>query len=176
MRSETLIRSVALVAVFWGAVYLGWRAVVTWQRTEPGLFLLLFACELFGWAMLASFCFLAWRIPSSVRPSIEEPHSVDVVVCTYDESIDVLEATLLGCARITYPHATWVLDDGRRAVIRELAHRLGMRYVTRPDNLHAKAGNINHALGVLDGELPARARCRPRATARHPRRHRRLLR
>ena len=26
-------------------------------------------------------------------------------------------------------------------------------YVTRPDNRHAKAGNINHALGVLGGEL-----------------------
>ena len=153
VRNETLIRSVALLAVFWGAVYLGWRALVTWQRTEPALFLLLFACELFGWAMLASFSFLSWRIPSSVRPQIEEPHSVDVVVCTYDESIDVLEATLLGCARITYPHVTWVLDDGRREVVRELARRLGMRYVTRSDNLHAKAGNINHALRVLDGEL-----------------------
>ena len=32
-------------------------------------------------------------------------------------------------------------------------NRFGARYVTRPDNTHAKAGNINHALKVLDGEL-----------------------
>ena len=48
--------------------------------------------------MLASFCFLAWRIPTSKRPAIARPHSVDVLVCTYDEGPEVLEATLLGCA------------------------------------------------------------------------------
>lgn len=142
-----------MIAVLWGAVYLSWRAFDTWERTDPALFLLLFTCEVFGWSMLASFCFLSWRIPTSVRPPVEEAHSVDVLVCTYDEGIDVLEATLLGCARITYPHVTWVLDDGRRETVRELARGLGARYVTRPDNRHAKAGNINHALAVLDGEL-----------------------
>ncbi len=143
----------ALTAVLWGAVYLGWRVLDTWELTEPVLFLSLLACELFGFVMLAGFCFLSWRIPTSERPAIEWPHSVDVVVCTYDEGIDVLEATILGCARVTFPHETWVLDDGCRTSVRELAHRLGARYVTRPDNRHAKAGNINHALGVLGGEL-----------------------
>ena len=151
--NEVLIRAVAFAALAWGVVYLGWRALETWERTEPVLFLLLFVCELFGFVMLASFGFLSWRIPTSSRPPIEHPHTVDVVVCTYDESLDVLEALLFGCARIAYPHITWVLDDGRRDQIRELAHRLGARYVTRPDNRHAKAGNINHALGVLGGEL-----------------------
>ena len=151
--SEAVIRSVAIIALLWGAAYLGWRAVDTWERTEPALFLLLYACELFGWAMLVSFCFLAWRIPVSKRPPIDRPHSVEVLVCTYDEGLDVLEATLLGCAGITYPHVTWVLDDGRRESVRVLAERTGARYVTRPDNRHAKAGNINHALDVVDGEL-----------------------
>ena len=74
-------------------------------------------------------------------------------MCTYDEGPDVLEATLLGCAGITYPHVTWVLDDGRRDFVRALAEATGARYLTRPDNRHAKAGNINHALGVVDAEL-----------------------
>ncbi len=152
-RSEVLIRAVALVAVVWGGVYLGWRVLDTWERTQPALFSLLFACEVFGWFMLASFCFLSWRIPRSTRPPIARAHSADVVVCTYDEGVDVLEATLLGCARIAYPHLTWVLDDGRRPEVRELARRFGARYVTRSDNSHAKAGNINHALDLLDGEL-----------------------
>ena len=85
IRNEPVIRIVALTALVWGAVYLGWRAVETWDRTDPALFLLLYACELFGWAMLASFCFLAWRIPASTRPPISRQHSVDVLVCTYDE-------------------------------------------------------------------------------------------
>jgi cellulose synthase (UDP-forming) len=153
IRREALIRTVALVAVLWGGVYLGWRAFDTWDRTDPALFILLYACELFGWAMLVSFCFLAWHIPASRRPFVEQPHSVDVIVCTYNEGLDVLEATLLGCSRIAYPHVTWVLDDGRRDSVRILADHLGARYVTRSDNLYAKAGNINHALGLLDGEL-----------------------
>ena len=52
----------------------------------------------------------------------------------------------MGCDRITYPHITWVLDDGRREDVRELAERFGARYLTRPTNEHAKAGNINNAL------------------------------
>jgi hypothetical protein len=36
-----------------------------------------------------------------------------------------------------------VLDDGRRDDIRELAETLGARYLTRPTNEHAKAGNLN---------------------------------
>ena len=151
--SEAVIRSVAIIALLWGAAYLGWRAVDTWERTEPALFLLLYACELFGWAMLFSFCFLAWRIPVSKRPPIDRSHSVEVLVCTYDEGLGVLEATLLGCAGITYPHVTWVLDDGRRESVRVLAERTGARYLTRADNRHAKAGNINHALEVVDAEL-----------------------
>lgn len=153
LRSEPFIRTVALLAVCWGGVYLGWRMLFTWQRTEPVIFFVLLACEVFGWVMLASFSFLAWRIPGTTRPPGTRPHSVDVVVCTYDESIEVLEATLLGCARIHYPHVTWVLDDGRREAVHHLANRLGARYVTRPNNHHAKAGNINHALTLLSGEL-----------------------
>jgi cellulose synthase (UDP-forming) len=152
-RRETLVRVAASAALVVGVVYLGWRMVDTWQGANPVLFAVLLACELFGWAMLASFAFLAWRIPPRVRPPIDARPPVDVLVCTYDEGLQVLEATLVGCNGITYPHATYVLDDGRRDEVRELADRLGVRYLTRPDNRHAKAGNINHALGRTDGEL-----------------------
>src|ERR1700722_6639378 len=83
--NEAVIRSVAIIALVWGAAYLGWRAVDTLGGTEPALFFLLYACELFGWAMLTSFCFLAWRIPVPKRPAIHRSHTVDVLVCTYDE-------------------------------------------------------------------------------------------
>jgi len=32
---------------------------------------------------------------------------------------------------------------------------VGVHYITRPDNRHAKAGNLNHALQQTDGELVA---------------------
>ena len=147
------MRAVASVALLLGVVYLAWRLIDTWQGSNPNLFVVLYACELFGWAMLATFAFLAWRIPPRARPPIGSRPSVAVFVCTYDEGLHVLEATLVGCNGISYPHTTYVLDDGRRDEVRDLADRLGVRYVTRADNEHAKAGNINHALGCTDGEL-----------------------
>ncbi|HWP63200.1 MAG TPA: glycosyltransferase family 2 protein, partial [Candidatus Binatia bacterium] len=36
-----------------------------------------------------------------------------------------------------------------------LAEQLGARYLTRPDNRHAKAGNLNHALGVIEADIIA---------------------
>ena len=136
-----------------GFLYLTWRLLDTWRGANPILFPVLFGCELFGWIVLASFTFLAWRIPRRFRPPMNQHPTVGVFVCTYDEGLHVLEATLVGCNGITYPHTTYVLDDGRRDEVRRLAARFGAVYVTRSDNEHAKAGNINHALGCTGGEL-----------------------
>jgi cellulose synthase/poly-beta-1,6-N-acetylglucosamine synthase-like glycosyltransferase len=43
----------------------------------------------------------------------------------------------------------WVLDDGQRPWLEALCASKGAHYLTRPDNHHAKAGNINHALDFL---------------------------
>ena len=147
------VRLVASVALVWGIAYLAWRVTDTWRGAQPVMFVVLLACEVFGFALLASFVFLAWRIPLSRRPAIGWRPSVDVFVCTYDEGLDVLGATLVGCDRIAYPHTTWVLDDGRRDDVRRLAERFGARYLTRPSNEHAKAGNINSALDHTSGQL-----------------------
>jgi cellulose synthase (UDP-forming) len=148
-----VIRALALVALAWGAAYLVWRLLDTWHGAQPVLFVVLYAGEVFGWLMLASFAFLAWRLPASVRPRVGWRPTVDIYVCTYDEGLDVLGATLVGCDRITYPHTTWVLDDGRREEVRRLADRFGAHYLSRPTNEHAKAGNINHAMTETDGQL-----------------------
>ncbi len=150
---DRLLRVLTTVALVWGSVYLVWRAWDTGRGAEPVMFWTLYASEVFGLLMLASFAFLAWRIPAPRRPAIGWRPTVDVFVCTYNEGVDVLGATLVGCDRITYPHTTWVLDDGRRDEVRRLAERFGARYLSRPTNEHAKAGNINHALGRTDGQL-----------------------
>jgi cellulose synthase (UDP-forming) len=150
---EALVRVIASVALAAGGVYLVWRLLWTWQGSNPVMFVVLFTCEAFGWLMLATFTFLAWRIPRRSRPPIGKNPTVAIFVCTYDEGLHVLEATLVGCDRITYPHTTYVLDDGRRREVRQLADSMGAAYVTRPTNEHAKAGNINHALAHTDGDL-----------------------
>ncbi len=43
----------------------------------------------------------------------------------------------------------WICDDGRREWLRQLCEEHGCGYITRKDNAHAKAGNINNALVYL---------------------------
>jgi cellulose synthase (UDP-forming) len=147
------VRPVTTVALAWGVVYMVWRLLDTGHQAQPVMFWALYAAELFGLVMLTSFAFLAWRLPRSSRPEIGWRPTVDVFVCTYDEGVDVLAATLVGCDRISYPHTTWVLDDGHRDEVRDLAHRFGAEYLSRPTNEHAKAGNINSALSHTRGQL-----------------------
>lgn len=76
-----------------------------------------------------------------------------VLIATYNEERDVLERTLNGASGLDYDNfEVLVLDDGRRPWLAELSAEKGARYLTRPDNFHAKAGNINHALRLLAEE------------------------
>jgi cellulose synthase (UDP-forming) len=82
--------------------------------------------------------------------------SVDVYVPTYDESLDVLEKTITGAISLDYQNfKVWVLDDGRRAWLKEFCQANGVGYLTRSDNAHAKAGNINHALTKTSADFVA---------------------
>jgi cellulose synthase (UDP-forming) len=152
-RHPRSLHAVALAALLLGAVYLTWRIGWSGRGADLSLYVALLAAEIFGWLSLAFFVFLAWSAPRSTRPPLGVLPSIDVFVCTYDEPMSVVESTLVGCRAITVPHETYLLDDGNRLEMAELAARLGAHSVTRPDNSHAKAGNVNHALGVTGGEL-----------------------
>ena len=82
--------------------------------------------------------------------------SVDVYIPTYDESLEVLEKTITGAISLDYPNfKVWLLDDGRRPWLKEFCKTKGVGYLTRSDNAHAKAGNINHALTKTNADLVA---------------------
>ncbi|NJM58038.1 MAG: glycosyltransferase [Synechococcales cyanobacterium RU_4_20] len=82
--------------------------------------------------------------------------SVDVLVPTYNEPDFIVRRTVMGCQAMDYPNKTiYILDDTRRPQIRAMAAELGCQYLTRPNNDHAKAGNLNHALTQIGGELVA---------------------
>jgi cellulose synthase (UDP-forming) len=73
----------------------------------------------------------------------------DVFIATYNESKDILERTVVGTLAIEHPDLrVWVLDDGNRPWVRELAESLGVRYVFRNKGKHAKAGNVNHGVRI----------------------------
>jgi cellulose synthase (UDP-forming) len=78
---------------------------------------------------------------------MERQPLVDVFIPTYNESAYILERTLCGATAMDYDnYRVWLLDDGKRDEIRDLADDFGVGYLRRSDNAHAKAGNMNHAL------------------------------
>ncbi|MCD6728339.1 MAG: glycosyltransferase [Solirubrobacteraceae bacterium] len=148
-----MLRALAIGALAWLAVYLVWRIGWTLGDGSPVLSAVLLVAEASGWISLLFLTWFGWRLPAAGRPPAVGTPSVDVYVCTYDEPLRVLSATLAGCAALSHPHTTYVLDDGRRPEVATLAREWGAEYLTREDNAHAKAGNINAALGRSSGEL-----------------------
>jgi len=97
-----------------------------------------------------------WSGRNHADPDVIAPKTwptIDVFICTYDEPNEVLLPTVIAATQLAGDHRVWLLDDGRRNDVRQLAKDTGVGYIIRPDNRHAKAGNINHALKVTDGEL-----------------------
>ncbi|HEY5053968.1 MAG TPA: glycosyltransferase [Solirubrobacterales bacterium] len=148
-----LLRGLALVALTWGVGYLAWRIGWSGKGASPVAFAMLLVTEIYGLWALATLTWFSWSRPTAVRPTTTAGHAVDVYVCTYDEPTEVVMATLAGCRALNYRHTTWLLDDGRRPEMAEVAELAGARYLTRPDNSHAKAGNINAALPRTEGDL-----------------------
>jgi cellulose synthase (UDP-forming) len=119
----------------------------------------------------------------NARPRHREPPAVDydnlptvdVFVPSFNEEPELLEVTLLAATQLDYPkeHFTvWLLDDGgtlakrsqadpvaaaaaqaRHEELQALCERTGAFYLTRDDNDHAKAGNVNAALRHTTGDL-----------------------
>ncbi len=79
---------------------------------------------------------------------------VDVFLTTYNEGREFVERGIVAAKALDYPRfKVWVLDDGRRDWLRDLCAEREVGYFRRPDNKHAKAGNVNHAFKLTKGEL-----------------------
>jgi len=134
--------------------YLVWRLGFTLNAEHP-LYAGLFLCaEAFG--VLASLVFYTLILHRGDPPGPSapgRPYTVDVLIATYNEDTDLLRTTAVAARDMKGPHRTWICDDGRRTAAKALAREIGVGYITRPDNEHYKAGNLNHALSVIEGDL-----------------------
>lgn len=72
--------------------------------------------------------------------------TIDVLITTYGEPLDVIERTVRAALALRGEHGTYVCDDAGAPEVRALAERLGARYFDREGNSGAKAGNVNAAL------------------------------
>jgi cellulose synthase/poly-beta-1,6-N-acetylglucosamine synthase-like glycosyltransferase len=157
-RESALARVIAaLICVACAGRYLWWRfaesmphGLATWQEVWAWTFVIIEAATVLSTA--TAFLFMARhrnrsaeadRLASS--PLLAAP--VDVFIATYNEPFDVLERTIVAAKAIAHPDLrVWVLDDGARGWVRDLAGELGCEYVQRRNGKHAKAGNVNNGL------------------------------
>lgn len=132
----------------------------TWVDTFFGFGLI--AAELYAFlVLLLGYLQTLWplqRAPVLLPRDTALWPAVDVLIPTYNEPVSVLRPTIIASMDMDWPHDrlhVYVLDDGRRPEVAALCQELGVRYVKRPDNKHAKAGNVNHALGIAKSEYVA---------------------
>jgi cellulose synthase (UDP-forming) len=82
-----------------------------------------------------------------------KPIKVDVYIPVYGEPIEEIKATAIAARNIYGKHRTFILDDGDSNDVKAMAKKVGIEYIRRPIHNNAKAGNINYALGVTDGDF-----------------------
>ena len=142
--------------------YMYWRVTDTvgftnWVDACFGFGLLL--AELYAFlVLLIGYFQTAWplqRRPVPMPQDVDTWPSVDVFIPTYNEPLEVVKQTVFSAMQMDWPKDrlhVYVLDDGRREEFRDFCEELGVGYLTRDNNAHAKAGNINAALAVTDSE------------------------
>jgi cellulose synthase (UDP-forming) len=138
-------RSVAIGYVLIMTAYLAWRYTII---NPDSLFLsvMYYATDFIGFVLGITAIAASWNYRH--RDPLPAPAglSVDVFVPTYKEPLHIIRRTAMAAKAIRYPHGTFILDDGKRDEVKALAHELGIRYLRRPENRHAKAGNLNYGL------------------------------
>ncbi|MGB3392549.1 MAG: UDP-forming cellulose synthase catalytic subunit, partial [Stenotrophomonas sp.] len=145
--------------------YLWWRytATLNWNSNfDLACGLVLLAAETYSWLVLMlGYVQVTWplhRKPAPLPPDPRDWPSVDVLIPTYNEDLALVRYTVYAALGMDWPAdklRIHLLDDGRRAEFRDFARSAGINYIARSDNRHAKAGNLNHALPLIDGELVA---------------------
>ena len=147
---------VVLIFIFLAVAiwYFSWR-LGTFNPHALTFSIALYSAEAYGFFTALMHIFMTWRLSIRRPPPVSEGQSVDVFVTTINEPVTILRRTLVNVMGMHYPHRTWLLDDGRRPEMKTLAKELGCNYLTRPDNKHAKAGNLNHALEHSKGDFIA---------------------
>lgn len=145
--------------------YMYWRLSDTldfdrWQDAVFGYGLVL--AELYALLVLVfGYVQTAWplhRKPQMLQQAPDQWPTVDIFIPTYNESLSIVKLVVLASQAIDWPEAklrVHVLDDGRREEFRIFCEQIGVNYITRDNNQHAKAGNLNEALKVTDGEFIA---------------------
>ena len=144
------------LSTFCTLVYLCWRVACSipfaygWIAVVGSIVLLVVEILGFGESLIHYSGMLKLRDHPLPEIADEDFPDVDIFISTYNEPVELLRKTIIGCKFMEYPDKSkvhiYLCDDHRRPEMRALAEELGVNYFDRPDNEGAKAGNLNAAL------------------------------
>ncbi|MEN8635534.1 UDP-forming cellulose synthase catalytic subunit [Pseudoalteromonas distincta] len=145
--------------------YLWWRYTETLNWDDPLALALgagLLLAETYAWLVLILGFFQTVnpleRKPVPLPKDTDLWPTVDVYIPTYNEPLSVVRPTTLAALSIDWPADklnVYILDDGKRPEFKDFAAEIGVGYLARADNNHAKAGNMNSAMRYTNGEYIA---------------------
>lgn len=153
-----------IVNVIICVIYTIWRFTVIPIHHGIVSFILgvsLYSAEILGLISFLNFQYLFSKNYKLENKSLddytsENIPSIDVLICTYNEPLDLLQKTIIASKKLYYPKdklKIYVCDDGHRDELKKLCKNYKVNYITREDNEGAKAGNINNALNIINGDL-----------------------
>lgn len=148
-----ITRVVAVLATLFTIRYFYWRTLNTMNPAAKVFFYAFLAAEALSFLESLLFYFICSNPTQYARPKPLPGHTVDVFIPTYNEPVEILRETVMCAVSMRYPHKTYILDDGQREEVRQLAQEFNCGYITRSDRSHAKAGNLNNALRQTSGEF-----------------------
>lgn len=101
---------------------------------------------------------VGWANYLAIKRPVHRPAPADRRVAIFTtsspgEPLEMFERTLAACARVLYPHTTYLLDDTRDPRFRDLAERHGAVWLELVGLPGAKAGKINRALELTNEEF-----------------------
>ncbi|MDH4152419.1 MAG: glycosyltransferase [Nitrospira sp.] len=152
---------ILVLTLFLYTRYLVWRGLYTFNSGDWLSLLvggMVYAAEIYAFIQVVLFAYHAWAPLDRRSVPLTGYPTVDIFVPVVHEPLDILRRTLVGCINQRYPkdrYRVYVLDDGQRDEVRHLAASLNCGYIQRVNRLHAKAGNLNHALLQTNGDLIA---------------------
>ena len=168
---ELLWQFLVIVSLVLGGNYIRWRWADSLNYDALWFAIPLAVAETLAYIGLLLFAFNLWRTrdvprkppPRSIAECSEDhgagerPIAVDVFITTYNEEVELVRISIRDAKRLRYPYPLdlriHVLDDGRRATMKQVAQEEGVKYISRTNNVGFKAGNLRNAMELTSGDF-----------------------
>lgn len=178
--NEILFQITAIIFIFVGFEYLIWRwnHSINWNATWVSLPLYFAEILAFIGSILTVLNYWTHKdiaketaihylseMENIPQGSEDRPIKIDLYIATYNEPLAIVEDTVIDATKAKYPFddvaiKIYLLDDGHRIGdnpeqenFKALAKKYKVTYISRENNIGYKAGNMNNAFYLTDGDI-----------------------